>query len=93
MFIQLEKDDCEIIAERIFNEFHDRGTVYLDFGDDEISIKYEKDVLYSGFYNSDGTQDVLNCDLDIVSVEHAYFDVEYDENDIVEAFYDVVHKV
>lgn len=93
MFIQLEKDDCEIIAERIFNNSHDKGTVYIEFGEDEISIKYEKDVIYSGFCNPDGTRDALNCDLDIISVEHAYFDIEYDENDIVEAFYDVVHRI
>lgn len=93
MFIQLEKDDCEIIAERIFNNSHDKGTVYIEFGEDEIAIKYEKDVLYSGFYNPDGTKDVLNCDLDIVSIEHAYLDVEYNESDIIDAFYEVVHGV
>lgn len=93
MYIQLEKEDCELIAEKIFNELHDRGTVYLDFGEEEISVKYEKDVRYSGYYNSDGTQDVTTCDLDILCVEHTYFDVEYNENDIIDSFYDVVHKV
>ena len=93
MYIQLEKSDCEIIAERIFNELHDRGTVHLEFGEEEISIKYEKDVRYSGHYNPDGTQDVQTCDLDILCIEHVYFNVEYNEDDIVEAFYDVVHKI
>lgn len=91
MYFQLEKSDYETIAERIFDSPHDNGTVYLEFGQEEIVIKYEKDIQFD-IWHSGPTRDVLTCDLIIHNISHSYFDVEYDEDALCDEFYNIVYK-